>query len=336
MENYYNTLGLNSSATENEIRRAYRILARRYHPDVNPGKDSSNRFKEIAEAYRILSDQKRREKYDIEFEQAEQKFQQARYRAYTEQARKKFQEQSRAYANKKRADEKREQDKPKTPPSTPQARKRDPIDILRTAAKNFIYKPIPNPFTKRTANLKHPSPGSVSIIEVSITVEDSILGVRKSIELSDGSSARKISVRIPPGAYTGSVVRMRNTENASEELVLVVRVARHPFLSIEKKGLIVDLPVTIHEATCGANIIVPSLDDQIVLKVPAQTQSGTYIRLQGRGITLKDKSRGDLFYRVIVRVPDSGPADTLKSITGELNEYYSGNIRSNLPKSIPS
>ncbi|MCB0333770.1 MAG: hypothetical protein KDD55_09750, partial [Bdellovibrionales bacterium] len=178
------------------------------------------------------------------------------------------------------------------------------------------------------------TPGSISIIEVSITVEDTITGVRKSIEIADGNTSRKISVRIPAGSYTGSVVRMRNTENATEELVLVVQVARHPFLSIEKKGLIVDLPVTVNEATCGANILVPSLDDQLILKVPPQTQSETYIRLQGRGITLKDKSRGDLFYRIIVRVPDSGPSETLKEKTGALNEHYSGNLRASLPKSI--
>jgi curved DNA-binding protein len=346
MNNYYNTLGLNTSATSDEIRRAYRILARRYHPDVNPGKDSNEKFKDIAEAYRILSDKKRREKYDLEYEQAEQKFQQSRYKAYTDKAREQFQAQSRAYANARRAQEantsRSNNNSKKTSPSNTPPTKNASENLehnslsekLQTIAKNFIHKPLPNPFSQFKQKKSSQRPKSISIIEVSITVPDAILGVRKSIEINENGHSRKISVKIPPGSLTGSVVRMRNKENALEELVLVVQVARHPFLSLEKKGLIVDLPITVHEAVCGANVIVPTLEDQLVLKIPENTQSGTLIRLQGKGIKRRDGVQGDLYYQVLIKIPESVGSPQLKDASEKLSTLYPGDIRATLPKTL--
>jgi len=331
MKNFYTALGLNNSATPEEIRRAYRTLARRYHPDVNPGQESSNKFKLISEAYRTLQDPARRKDYDLKLELHERIIAEQKLRTYAE----KFQKRAAAYSNKnpQHSDQfTKDQPKPKNNQSNKVKKIEDLKSLLNVVKEKYLKAWLPG--DKNRAPTGSQSAQQVSIIEISLSLEDAIRGIKKTIEVQEGTELRKVSVRIPPGVKTGSVIRMRNRFALKEELVLIVSVAHHPFMHLEKKGLVVELPITIYEAVHGANVTVPTLSDQLVIKVPAGSQSGTYIRLKGRGIPDKNGRPGDLFFLVMVNIPDDINSADLKQLSTHLQELYSNPVRSKLPRQL--
>jgi curved DNA-binding protein len=175
---------------------------------------------------------------------------------------------------------------------------------------------------------------SVSVIEVSLSLKEAVFGVKKAIEIPDPTGPRKLSVTIPPGVRSGSVVRLRSKSNPGEDLVLIVRLATHPFLSIQARGLVAEIPVSVLEAHAGASISVPTLDEPVSVKIPAGSQSGSEIRLRNRGIPLKNGDRGDLFIRLLIKIPDSVGAVGLKEHFAALDQYYSSAVRNGLPKTL--
>ena len=329
MENYYRILGLNSSATKDEIRRAYRVLARRYHPDVNPGKDSGDKFKKIAEAYRVLNDTEQKRKFDLEFEMAQNKLNQARMKTYAKNAQQEFKAKSRAFA---REQEAKQRAKPASRSSKKPQRQNSTESNFGEQLRHLFQKKIRLPWQKQGA--KKQVVQDISIIEVSLSVQEAISGLRKTVEVADGEKVRKLSVRVPPGVRTGSVIRMRNREAQEQELVLIIQVANHPFLSVEKKGIVVALPVTTEEALYGANIKVPTLEDPVVLKVPAGSQNGTYIRLREKGAKIREGTRGDLFFRLNVQLPENVEAPGIKEAAKYLSEEARERVRSDFPNKL--
>lgn len=337
MQNFYSTLGLNSSASASEIRRAYRILARRYHPDLNPGRESEERFKKIAHAYGILGDAEKREAYDRELERA-QKF---NADAYFETLRKNFRSQAARPHPQSRA-QRRPSPEPAPPPNLAQAIKqlcRKPLSLLRSISRLRLLKapglrlpPLPSFLRSRSAS-RRPAL-RVSVIEVSLSMRDAVRGVKKTIEISEPEGSRKISVKIPAGVKNGSVVRLRATNQAAEELVLIVRLAAHPLLSIENRGLILSVPITVGEALNGANITIPTLEEPVLIRVPPGTQSGQELRLRQKGVAAKDSQRGDLFVRFMIRIPESPEAVGLKDRVSELENYYGAPVRQSFPTDI--
>jgi len=175
----------------------------------------------------------------------------------------------------------------------------------------------------------------LSLLEVSISIFDAIRGVRKTVEMSDSSGdIRKISAHIPAGVRTGSIVRFRRKESPEEEVVLVIRVAHHPWLSMSAKGLMMEIPITVAEAIQGGRIQVPSLGDPLLVTVEPGMQSGSEVRLRGQGIRAKDGSRGDLFIRFMVKVPEAAADPALREKSDSLSGYYSSPVRAGLPRSI--
>jgi len=332
MQDHYKALGLNSSATLEEIRRAYRILARRYHPDVNPGEVSEEKFKQISSAYSVLSDPKRRQAYDLEYETIQIS---------------KFSEKLRSYQNQEQYTGRRVHKKGKT--SKYDANDLDPV----SSKENKVISKTLNSFkkhgtsiTKKLKNLKlfssssekkkSSSPSKISIIEVSVSMKDAVLGIKKTIEISEPEGTRKVSVNIPSGVRSGSVVRLRSKsrEKGDEELVLILRVAQHPFLTIQSKGLIVEIPISVSEALNGASITLATLDEPAVVKIPPGSQSGHEVRLRGRGVAMRDGSRGDLIYRLMVKLPESPDAVGVKDKALELDKYYEHPVRHAFPHGL--
>lgn len=369
-ESHYTTLGLNSSATIEEIRRAYRILARRYHPDLNPEAGSENRFKAIAEAYRVLSDPVRRKQYDLEVELdggglgvGARQFKEAQKRAAFGSgafsgaaSRRHSQGESGATAARGRAaSDGQEFMSGKEalfgyrPRQSSLGGLKRVIDVGREivlglfapspsrnkgerVASTAMDRGSPAPQTKSTgASL----PARLSIIEVSVTVKDSLRGVKKTIEVEEPNGPRKISVRIPAGVRNGSVVRLRGKGENSEELILIMRLAHHPWLSVHTRGVVMEVPITPAEAINGANITVPTLEDQVVVKVPPGAQSGQELRVKGKGIAdSKNGERGDLFVRVMIRVPECVDAFGIREKAAELDRYFERGVRSGLPSTL--
>lgn len=349
MKNYYKNLGLNNSATQKEIKRAYRILARRYHPDVNPDLDTAERFKAISEAYQTLSDPVQREQYDQQLESFEKKTADRRYQAYTQEATERFRAQSR-HAEFIRQQATQAAGSEGKQSQTAQTKSTE--DLLKTVRanagtlirklKDVLVHPLSLKKTAASALQRKLRPTAksgknvrqVSLIEVSLSIEDAIAGIRKTIEIDEPGSSRKISVKIPAGVKTGDIVRMRSKAASEEELVLIIRVARHPFLSLTNKGLIVELPISLSEAFRGARITVPTLDDQVVIKIPAGTQSGTEFRLKHKGVQLRDGTRGDLYYRVLVKIPEAANGDAIVEKVEALNQCYKSPVRSDFPSRL--
>jgi len=339
MKNHYAILGLNSSATAEEIRRAYRILARRYHPDVNPEVSSAEKFKDISVAYKTLSDASRRGQYDIELERLERNSVKEKVRAYKDQQNRedlwKQTFKQAAEAQMRNPGTQNTQGRRSSPGGKPSPF-RDMAQTLKqfyNKTKSVLSTPI-SLFPTSSSKNKSANISKISIIEVSITMKDAICGVKKTVEISEPEKVRKVSVRVPAGVRNGSVVRLRARNSPGEDLVLIVRIASHPFLSMQTKGLIAEVPITISEALSGASIKVPTLEEQVLVKIPENAQSGTELRLKGKGIPLKDGSRGDLFIRLMIKVPESASALGLQEKAAELDAYYETGVRHAFPQSL--
>ena len=342
MDNYYKILGVTTAATATEIRRAYRILARRYHPDLNPGKASEDTFKKIAQAYSILSDAELRQQHDAALESTKSSFATAFDRAHRtyrkNQQRAPSSAQPPPIKPAPQATPQATQQKP--PPHTPKAhpnkaKKIDLSSIARSSRQTLraLRRAIFNDSSKSAVTANQIT--QVSLLELSISIYDAIQGVRRTVELTDATGEpRKISAHIPPGVRTGSVVRFRRKEFPTEEVILMIRVATHPWLSLSTKGLTMEIPITINEAVLGGKIQVPSLAEPLLVSIEPGTQSGSEVRLKGQGVTYRDGLRGDLFIRFMVKIPEGAQAEGLRERCAELDQYYTHPIRQNLPRSI--
>lgn len=343
MSNHYKILGVTTAATAQEIRRAYRILARRYHPDLNPGESNAETFKKIAQAYAVLSDPGERQQYDAELDKSRESFSSAFDRAHRE-----YRKNQRPYSTRPTPEAPREKPTPKKPESSPPHSDRpgtttekpkprpSPLSELAETSRKQLSV-LKDRILRRSKREKRPGThvSGISLMEVSVSIFDAIQGVRRTVELTDASGkTRKISAHIPPGVRTGSIVRFRRKEEPAEEVILIIRVAHHPWLSMASKGLTMEIPVTVSEAIQGGKIQVPSLGDPLLVTVEPGIQSGSEVRLKGQGVRLSDGSRGDLFIRFLVRLPESPNAVGLKEKSAELAAYYGQNVRLGLPRSI--
>lgn len=358
MQDHYKTLGISTAATPAEIRRAYRILARRYHPDVNPGTSTTVRkFREISEAYAILSNPNQRARYD-QIREARDGFTSAFDTAHKAYRKRQDDVKPASPKNTPPGEEKRapkappRPEKPRaTPPPPPPPAPEPPppaasltINLSRLREKAFPYlkraQTLVHDATKRikkktVAKEGQPTVTSLSLIEVSISVFDSITGIRKSIEVPvSADQHRKVSLLIPPGVREGSLVRVRGKEDPSEEFVAIIRIAHHPWVAITHRGLTLEIPITIAESISGAKVQIPSLGDPLLVKVEPGTQSGTEVRLKGQGVHLSDGSRGDLFVRFLIKSPDKREDEGCVTKASELTPFYSADIRASLPRSL--
>jgi DnaJ-class molecular chaperone len=352
MQNHYKTLGLNNAASAAEIRRAYRVLARRYHPDVNPNGNTEALFKEIAHAYSVLSDPEKKQQYDLELKQSTESFNDTFERA---QEALKRNQRARAYAKQRHTKEPNSSrpadsfqegggaQKPgSSKPVATRARRLAPtlphLSDLPKVALGGIRRALVGlglDSKLRSPGLSGTTVGQLALMELSVSMQDAIRGARKAVELADSEGVtRKVSVTIPPGVRSGSIVRLRSKERPSEEIVVIIRVENHSWLSLADRGLTMEIPLTIGEAIDGAKVQVPSFGDPLLVTVQPGTQSGKEVRLKGQGVFNRDGSRGDLFIRFIVRIPDSPLSSEVRSTTELLSEAYTKDVRSHLPKRL--
>ena len=337
--NYYEVLGLNQSATSDEIRRAYRILARRYHPDLNPGKSSEERFKIIALAYQTLSDSEKKRAYDSELDSSKRiRAGFAAYERVQKQAPRNpkppYNQSSSAKFNNRASSHRKPE--PITRPFS------DRINHSLESASGWVsgVSKIASLFSKSRKSRELPkhspelSASKVSVLEVSVTMQDALFGGRKTIEVPSEPVNKKISLRIPAGIRTGSVLRMRSGTKSIEDYVIIIRVAPNPLIELLPKGVIVDLPITISEALFGATLKVPGLEQEESIVIPPGSQSGQEIRVTNKGVKFDDGHRGDIFYRLNIQIPSSHQAVGIKEKTAALSEYYETPVRQGLPQNL--
>ncbi|OGO07090.1 MAG: hypothetical protein A2Z76_02530 [Chloroflexi bacterium RBG_13_56_8b] len=274
-KNYYNILGVNRSATEREIKQAYRKLARQHHPDVNPGdKSAEEKFKRINEAYEVLSDEKKRRKYDKygdQWQHADQFEQQAR-----QQPGWNFQRGSggRVY--------------------------------FREEEAGSIFDDLLRGFGGRAGGRPQPRKGRDLEFPLEVTLEEAYSGTTRTLSMADG---KRLEVRIPPGVKDGSRVRIsgKGAEGyggVKGDLYLVTSVKPHRLFHRHGDDLYVDVSVPLVVAMLGGEVKLTTPKGKLSLKIPPETQNGRTFRLAGQGMPhLGDSSRGDLLAQVKVVLP---------------------------------
>ncbi len=299
---YYEVLGVAREATPEEIKRAYRKLARKHHPDINKDPDSERRFKEISEANEVLSDPKLRERYDTFGEdfrkipedvdpQEWMRAQQMRARAASQQR-----QGSRSGSEWEGAG-------PGWQSTTWQSDGNDDAyaDFLSDLFSQQAH----------ASRMRGPVPGADQRSGITLSVEDAFAGGRRSLTLAGPTGERTIQVNIPSGVTSGQTIRLpgqgaRGSEGApAGDLYLNVTIAPHPRYRLDGRDIEVDLPLTPWEAALGETVAIEGPGGVTKVKVAPGTSSGKRLRLKGRGLPGPGADgAGDLYARVQVVVPE--------------------------------
>jgi curved DNA-binding protein len=286
---YYQSLGVGRDATADEIKKAYRKLAMKYHPDKAKGdkKQAEEKFKQISEAYAVLSNPEKKKEYDEFGSQVfKDKFtQEDIFRGF------------------------------------------DFSDIFNDARSESIFSRIfggqggGRPRT-RTRTFRHGGPeghyepvpppkGQDLQVDMPITLHEMAFGTDKLVSFSHHGQVEKISVKIPPGTVPGKKLRLTGKGSPGPlggppgDLYVKLKEVEHPVFKREGNDLLVDRRIKLSEATLGTKVTVPTLDGKTMsLKVPPGTQSHTKMRLKNYGLpTANGKTRGDQLVRIIVETP---------------------------------
>jgi curved DNA-binding protein len=296
---YYEILGVSRSAKEEEIKKSYRKLARKYHPDLNPNnKQAEEKFKEIQEAYEVLGDQEKRKKYD------------------------------QLGANWKNGAD-------FTPPPNwggPGGGFQGTINMEdffgraqqgRGSAFSDFFEALfggmsgmggmGGPETgRRTRAGGRGSRAAESETELALPLEDMHRGTTRKLTVRLGSAEKTIDIRIPPGARDDSKIRIPGGGPNGGDLYVRLRQEQHPTFAVKGDDTEVEVAIAPWEAALGANIQVPTLDGKAEIRVPPGIGSGQRLRLRGQGLNMRGGGRGDHFIRVKIVVPKELTEDEKK------------------------
>ncbi len=302
VKDYYKILGVSKNATKDEIKKAYRNLARKYHPDHNPDdKSAEEKFKEVQEAHEVLSDDEKRKTYDM-FGSAEfRPGGQTTWRRAGDPGGGSYQYTYSA------------QDFPGfedifkdifgfgSEPRTRRARSRGTGDAFRDI---FGY-----------GSREQPVKGKDLEYQIEVDFDTAIKGGVRDITINREKlgdvTTEKLSVKIPPGVSTGSRIRVQGkgesgTRGDQGDLYLKIKVKPHSIFRRRQDDIYLELPITIYEAALGKRVDVPTIDGTAKVAIPPGVQNGTKLRLKGKGVqNLKSKHRGDQYVEVKIVMPDN-------------------------------
>jgi len=294
VKDLYQSLGVSRTASPDEIKKAYRQLTRKYHPDRNPGdKAAEETFKTASGAYEVLSDPDRRKLYD-EFGEASltQGFDAERARAY-KRARSRYTGFSEGNGN--------------------------IFDSYGEASSTSFDDLLSRLFGGGRVRSEVARAGSDIQGEVNIPFLDALAGVTVPLRVeSQAGQARTLDVKVPPGVADGGKLRLRGQGGAGDppgDILLTIRVQEHPYLQRDGNDLRMSLPVTALEAYRGGPIDVDTPWGTVAVRLPPGSQNGQVLRLRGQGVRLHGKTGGDLLVTLDVRLPkESGHAGLLAAL----------------------
>ncbi len=306
-EDYYQILGVRRDASQAEIQKAYRDLARKYHPDVNPNdKDAKKKFQRIQNAFDVLKDPKKRELYDRYGSSFETMG--AGPHGGTHWSGGTTQGGFGGFED---------------------------VDFSQFFGERFggvgiDLGEIFSQFRKESASRRRPSGararrGADREHEISIPFTTSITGGEVELTLSRQlGRSETIAVKIPPGIEDGKRIRLRGqgeraAGGTAGDLLLIVRVEPHPFFQRKGNNLMVRVPVTLAEAALGGRVDIPTPKGTVSLHVPPGTSSGQKLRVKGHGVAVKNGPPGDLLAEIQIVLPkqlDDAAREAIRQIDG--------------------
>lgn len=280
MKDPYAILGVSKSASTDEIRRAYRKLAKELHPDARPDdKAAEERFKEVTQAFKLLSDPEKRAQFDRGDIDAEGR----------ETGGFHFRSRPGAGASAR----------------GPRGQFEDIGDIFSELFTDFGGA--------QSARRARPGPQRGADIRrrVEVSFEEAITGTKRRVEFAD---TKAVEVTIPPGVSDGQILRLKGLGapgahgGAAGAGLVEVKIRPHPFFRREGEDIRVDLPITLKEALFGGKVRAPTVEGPVEVRVPEGTNSGALLRLRGKGVPRDGGGRGDQIVRLMIDVPTNDPA----------------------------
>jgi DnaJ-class molecular chaperone len=306
MPNYYDVLGVNKSATADEIRKAYKKIARENHPDVKPDdKAAAERFKQASEAYAVLGDKDKREQYD-QFGDA-YKYAQAG-----------------------------------GPFPGGRSQGSGPIDIQEMFGGEVDLEDLFGGMFgggggPRRAAQPRPRRGHDARTTIEVPFQVAADGGTWDVSLRRDGSTETLSVKVPAGVEDGQTIRLGGQGEPgmqggpAGDLLITVRVAPHPYFRREGNNVLIDVPISITEAALGAKVDVPTLKEgQVTLTIPPGTSSGSKLRIRGKGfVDRRTKQPGDQLVVVRITAPKR-LNERARELLNELRELAPDNPRAGL------
>jgi DnaJ-class molecular chaperone len=276
MNDPYKILGVERKASAEEIKKAYRKLAKKLHPDLHPGDEKiADKFKQLSSAYGLLSDAEKRARFDRgEIDASGQERQQgAFYRSHAEGAH--------------------------------GAKYQDPFGFAGTVNIDDVLGDL---FARRRGQQQGRRRGSDVSYTLMVSFLDAVRGAKRRIRLPDGKS---LEVTIPEGTEDRQTLRLKGQGGpgigggSRGDAYVEIHIKPHPFFVRKDTNIHIEIPVSLPEAVLGGSITVPTISGKVSLKLPKGSNTGSTFRLKGKGVCArKTKQRGDQYVKIHIMLPD--------------------------------
>ncbi len=314
-DDYYKTLGVSRTASSEEIAKAYRKLARKYHPDLNPDDASAKkRFQEIQTAYDTLNEPEKRKMYD-QFGPA-------------------YEQMGAGGANYSGGN----------PFGGAGGASFDFNDLFGGGGKRAggfggidledIMRQFGGGGGGRGSARSASAPGADLNAEIAIPLKLAVTGGTTSLQVDRGGKLESIEVKIPAGIRDGKKIRLRGQGQAglgsrAGDLLLTVHFQPHPCFRVDGDNLELKLPITLGEATRGASVDIPTPGGTVSMKIPPNSSSGKRLRVRGQGLPRREGGAGDLYIELMIKLPDNVDEES-KAAIDRIEKSYTHSVRNEI------